>query len=49
MSKGVEGAPALVIGEEWLVLGPRTAEEYAAVLRRYATARLGVPPKRTVH
>jgi predicted DsbA family dithiol-disulfide isomerase len=49
VSKGVEGAPALVIGDEWLVLGPRTAEEYAAVLRRYATVRLGVPQKRTVH
>ncbi|HEY6001337.1 MAG TPA: DsbA family protein [Anaeromyxobacter sp.] len=49
VSKGVEGAPALVIGDEWLVLGPRTAEEYTGVLRRYATVRLGVPQKRTVH
>lgn len=49
VNKGVEGAPALVIGDEWLILGPRSAEEYAAVLRRYATLRLGVPQKRTVH
>jgi predicted DsbA family dithiol-disulfide isomerase len=49
VSKGIEGAPALVIGDEWLVLGPRSAGEYAAVLRRYASARLGVPQKRTVH
>jgi predicted DsbA family dithiol-disulfide isomerase len=49
VDKGVEGAPALVIGDEWLVLGPRTAEEYADVLRRYATTCSGVPQKRTVH
>ncbi|HET7826941.1 MAG TPA: DsbA family protein [Anaeromyxobacter sp.] len=49
VDKGVEGAPALVIGDEWLVLGPRTATEYAEVLRRYAATRSGVPQKRTVH
>jgi predicted DsbA family dithiol-disulfide isomerase len=49
VNKGVEGAPALVIGDEWLVLGPRSAGEYADVLRRYATARLGFSQRRTVH
>lgn len=49
LDKGIDGAPALVIGDEWLVAGPRSADEYAAVLRRYATARLGLPPSRTVH
>jgi predicted DsbA family dithiol-disulfide isomerase len=49
VDKGVQGAPALVIGDEWLVLGPRTAVEYAAVLRRYAAARPGIAQKRTVH
>jgi predicted DsbA family dithiol-disulfide isomerase len=49
LDKGIEGAPALVIGEEWLVAGPRSADEYRAVLERYASTRLGVPPRRTVH
>lgn len=49
VDKGIEGAPALVIGGEWLVLGPRTATEYGEVLRRYAAARLGLPPRRTMH
>ncbi len=49
VEKGIDGAPALVIGEEWLLAGPRTLEEYRHVLRRYAAARLGVPPSHTVH
>ncbi len=49
VDKGIEGAPALVIGEEWLLVGPRSADEYRAVLRRYAAARLGLPPRCTVH
>jgi len=49
LDKGVEDAPALVIGDEWLVTGPRTLQEYVAVLRRYAAARLGISPQRTVH
>ncbi len=49
IDKGILDAPALVIGEEWLVVGTRPADEYRALLRRYASARLGVPPLRTVH
>jgi predicted DsbA family dithiol-disulfide isomerase len=49
LDRGIDVAPALVIGDEWLVAGPRTADEYRAVLRRYAAARLGVPQPRTVH
>jgi predicted DsbA family dithiol-disulfide isomerase len=49
LDRGIDVAPALVIGDEWLVAGPRTADEYRAVLRRYAAARLGVPQLRTVH
>jgi predicted DsbA family dithiol-disulfide isomerase len=47
--KGIKSAPALVIGDEWLVSGPRAIEDYRAVLRRYASARLGVAPERTLH
>ncbi len=49
IDKGILDAPALVIGDEWLMAGARSADEYRAVLRRYASARLGVPPLRTVH
>jgi predicted DsbA family dithiol-disulfide isomerase len=49
LEKGIDVAPALVIGEEWLVAGARSADEYRAVLRRYTAARLGLPPLRTVH
>jgi predicted DsbA family dithiol-disulfide isomerase len=49
LAKGVESAPALVIDEEWLVAGPRTMSQYRAILRRYATARLGLAGVRVVH
>jgi predicted DsbA family dithiol-disulfide isomerase len=49
MGKGIETAPALVVGDEWLVAGPRTVEEYLAVLRRYASSRLGLRGVRVVH
>jgi predicted DsbA family dithiol-disulfide isomerase len=49
LGKGIEAAPALVIGEEWLIAGPRTTEDYRAVLRRYAAARLGLQGLRIVH
>jgi predicted DsbA family dithiol-disulfide isomerase len=50
IDRGIEGAPALVIGDEWLVCGPRTADEYRDVLQRYMSQRLGfAPPRRTVH
>ncbi len=49
LEKGIHHAPALVIGDEWLVVGPKPAEEYLGVLRRYVAAKLGIPPARTVH
>ena len=49
LDKGIDGAPALVIGDEWLVAGLRSAEEYRSVLRRYVSARLGLAPQHTVH
>jgi predicted DsbA family dithiol-disulfide isomerase len=49
LDKGIDVAPALVIGDEWLVAGARTRDEYRQVLGRYATKRLGVPLLRTVH
>ena len=48
-ARGIRDAPALVIGEEWLVAGARTVDEYCAVLHRYVAARLGLPPVRTLH
>ncbi|BDG03527.1 DsbA family oxidoreductase [Anaeromyxobacter oryzae] len=47
--KGIRDAPALVIADEWLVAGTRSADEYRAVLLRYVTARVGLPPVRTLH
>jgi predicted DsbA family dithiol-disulfide isomerase len=49
LAKGIESAPAFVIGDEWLVAGPRSVDEYRSVLRRYASARLGIPAVRVVH
>ena len=48
-AKGIDAAPALVVGDEWLVAGPRSADEYQRVLRRYAAARLGLQNMRVVH
>jgi predicted DsbA family dithiol-disulfide isomerase len=47
--KGIRDAPALVIGDEWLVAGARTVEEYRSILRRYVAARLGLPAARILH
>jgi predicted DsbA family dithiol-disulfide isomerase len=47
--KGIRGAPALVIGDEWLVTGPRSVDEYRTVLQRYASAKLGLAPLKTLH
>ncbi len=49
LGKGIESAPALVIGDEWLIAGPRKTDEYGSVLRRYAAARLGLQGVRVVH
>jgi predicted DsbA family dithiol-disulfide isomerase len=49
LGKGISSAPALVIGDEWLVSGARALEDYRSVLRRYAAARLGLQGLRIVH
>lgn len=49
LSIGIAAAPALVVGDEWLVAGPRSTDEYRRVLRRYATTRLGLQSTRVVH
>jgi predicted DsbA family dithiol-disulfide isomerase len=49
LDKGIVAAPALVIGDEWLIAGPRGAQEYLRVLRRYAATRLGLQTLRVVH
>jgi predicted DsbA family dithiol-disulfide isomerase len=47
--RGVEHAPALVIGDEWLLSGARPLEEYGDVLRRYAAVRAGITAPCTLH
>jgi predicted DsbA family dithiol-disulfide isomerase len=47
--KGVREAPALVVGDEWLVAGPRRTDEYRAILQRYVSAHLGARVEETVH
>jgi predicted DsbA family dithiol-disulfide isomerase len=49
LDKGIESAPALVVGDEWLVGGVRSAAEYHDILQRYLNMRAGVPTERTVH
>jgi predicted DsbA family dithiol-disulfide isomerase len=49
VDRGVEVAPALVVGEEWLVAGPRSVDEYREILERYAQVRHGVPMARVLH
>ncbi len=48
-ARGIRDAPALVIGEEWLVAGARSVDEYCALFHRYASGRLGLPTVRTLH
>jgi predicted DsbA family dithiol-disulfide isomerase len=49
LDKGIETAPSLVIGEEWLLGGVRSAADYHSVLERYLVRRAGVPAERMVH
>jgi len=49
LERGVREVPALVIGEEWLVVGARPTEVYRSILRRYLSARVGPSAVRTVH
>ncbi|HYG67938.1 MAG TPA: DsbA family protein [Anaeromyxobacteraceae bacterium] len=49
VDKGIDGAPALVIGDEWLVAGARSTAEYVTILRRYVGARFASSPARTLH
>lgn len=47
--RGVETGPALVIGEDWLVSGVRSASEYRTLLKRYLARRPGAYLEHTVH
>lgn len=49
LERGVREVPALVIGDEWLVVGARRTEVYRSILRRYVSARVGMDAMRTVH
>jgi len=49
LERGVREVPALVIGDEWLVVGARKVEEYRSILCRYASARLGASGVGIVH
>jgi predicted DsbA family dithiol-disulfide isomerase len=49
LDRGVHDVPALVIGDEWLVVGARRLDEYRSILTRYVAARFGVAPARTLH
>ena len=49
LQRGVREVPALVIGDEWLVVGARRTEVYRSILRRYVSARVGFDAVQTVH
>ena len=49
LDRGVREVPALVIGDEWLVVGARRTELYRSILRRYVSARVGIDSVRLVH
>ncbi|HYD41396.1 MAG TPA: DsbA family protein [Anaeromyxobacter sp.] len=49
LERGVREVPALVIGEEWLVVGARRTDVYRSILRRYVSERLGMATVRTFH
>lgn len=49
LDRGVREVPALVIGEEWLVVGARRTDVYRSILHRYVSERLGATPVRTFH
>ena len=49
LDRGVREVPALIIGDEWLVVGARRTEVYRSILRRYVSSRVGLDVARTVH
>jgi predicted DsbA family dithiol-disulfide isomerase len=48
-SMGIRGAPAVIIGDEWLMQGCRDVQEYRGVLEKYLTERTTVTAMRVVH
>lgn len=49
LERGVREVPALIIGDEWLVVGARRTEVYRSILRRYVSARVGADVAPLVH
>jgi predicted DsbA family dithiol-disulfide isomerase len=46
---GIRGAPALVIGDEWLMQGCRDLSEYRQVIDKYLLERASAPQLRMIH
>jgi predicted DsbA family dithiol-disulfide isomerase len=46
---GIRGAPALVIGDEWLMQGCRELSEYRQVIDKYLLERASAPQLRSIH
>jgi predicted DsbA family dithiol-disulfide isomerase len=47
--QGIEHGPAIIIGDDWMVVGVRSLRDYRLVLKRYLSTRLGTPVEHTVH
>jgi predicted DsbA family dithiol-disulfide isomerase len=48
-SHGIDAVPAVTIGDEWLLTGARTIDEYREAILRYARTRGLIVPERTIH
>lgn len=49
LARGIDSVPTLIIGDEWLLAGARSIEEYRSAIRRYAQQQGLRLPRRSVH
>lgn len=49
LNRGIDSVPTLIIGDEWLLSGVRTIDEYRSAIRKYAQQQGLRTPRRSVH
>jgi len=48
-SRGIDSVPTVILGDEWMLAGARTVEEYRSAIRRYVQQQGLRMPQRSVH
>lgn len=49
LARGIDSVPTLIIGDEWMLAGVRSIDEYRSAIRRFAQQQGLRVPERSVH